>query len=414
MVLIKRGIFNPVFAFVILAVLLFVVGAKVNLLSVMGFEDDYLYYDDFNRDVFDESLWTLEKIPYRYPRYEFPSVPYGVSNGQFFIKASRSCSTDDHRTDYQTYLIPTQNLYGKSIKIKLSAVARKPSDQSWGSGSAHAKILMNGVEVYDCYSDRARDYETKTKNCLVELIPSFLHPGLYQVRVDGSDYKVINTSNPKGDGQFKVRIELKEMRCMSSWVNIDYVKFKYEYNCKIEDDEILVFDSFSSGSTINISTLTYNPEKFCLDYPVKARSFEDNGIKTDIRGEVLQRIVRGESVEVPNNEEWKVFYITKYTPDIDLRCGIDEAFDTETGQCVNPNEQVMVGCVSDSDCYIPPNCEGVKAQCIDWQCQYEGECKDNTIFVEKEKVVETEVYVPVDSEPSIFAKVWDWFKALFS
>ena len=78
---------------------------------------------------------------------------------------------------------------------------------------------------------------------------------------------------------------------------------------------------------------------------------------------------------MPENEEWKVYYITNYKEEMSLRCDINEAYDTQAGECVNPNKRRLYECDTDSDCYIPPGCEGLTATCAaNHTCQYEGSC----------------------------------------
>jgi len=168
-------------------------------------------------------------------------------------------------------------------------------------------------------------------------------------------------------------------------------------------EEILLFDSFAGGSTVNISNLAYEPVKFCLDYPIKARSFTEDGIKTDIRGEILQKIVRGQSAIVPLDEEWKVYYITKYTSGMGLRCDIGQAYNTATKTCDDPIDDAIVGCKSNSDCYIPNGCTGVTAQCVSNSCEYSGAC----------------IYQPGGGEGGLWAKImslplFQWISGLFS
>ena len=399
----------------ILAISLFVL-PKIDLSTLSatgGFFDGYTYYDDFEKGYVDFDKWTYTEHTYRcegracyadrdktcydeYPRNltnhdvgyigfgggditdsAFVVSGYGFSDdysGVSFYDGPRSCGGSEHLS-----LTPSENLLGRHLKVRLAA---DKSQAGYGS-AASASLIMNGVTAYTCKNDAYVSHDGERQNpksvyCTVEAYQSFQSPELYYLTVNGEEYGSVNVSNPDGDG--KVRFNLNpspyaRSRGERHWAGVDYVKYKYPYGCKIMKDETLVFDTFSSGSEINLSTLSHDPVRFCLDYPVKARSFEDAGIKTDVRGEVLQDISRGKSVSVPNNEEWKFFYITKWEPGIKQRCSIDEAYDTQAGECVNPNKQAIIGCAKDSDCYIPDNCFGLSAQCVDWQCEYTGKCE---------------------------------------
>lgn len=353
----KSYVLIPVVLFVLIVFGVFMRGS---FLSVIGIADDYILLDDFSRGFVDSSVWGLDGSLNR----------IGVENDVMYYSKNYNVPN--------LVMIPLDAKPGMHFKTRLQSERINPRVS--GSSviySSSATIYVNDVEAYKCI----KTDNTGTKDCTVEGITSFEDEDLYVIRVDGNDLKTVNTSNPSGDGKIKVLMSWgawNDRSYMDDWPvvkgGMDYFKYKIPYNCKINDDEILIFDSFAAGSTVNISTLTHEPVKFCLDYPIKARSFEENGIKTDIRGEILQKMVRGESTTVPENEEYKVFYITKLTSDIGLRCGIDEAYSTQTGICENPAEQIIVGCKTDADCYIPPGCTGVSSSCVENECAFQGSC----------------------------------------
>ncbi len=390
----KRGFFNPIMLAAILIIALLVVFSPKILekLSVIGIEDDYLMYDDFSRGYVDDSLWDYEG-----------TAPEVDSMGAYLPGYQAAGMT----------LIPEKEMLGKGFKTKL--LASTPYCNCAGctcrkDGYSTVSLIMNGITIYTC-GDKYN--YGKTTSCFIEGIPSFENPEVYTIRLNGEDHKSMNLSNPDGDKKVKIALNIRAYDSygvrdgkgnpLDLKPRVEFLKYKVPYNCKIEDDEILMFDSFLAGSSVNISTLSYEPVKFCLDYPIKARSFTQDGIKTDIRGEILQKMVRGKSATVPENEEWKVYYITKLTPDIDLRCDIDKAYSTETGTCENPGEQTIVGCKTASDCYVPSGCIGLTAQCVGNSCSYEGDC----------------VFPPSQKTSSLWEKImslafFQWIQSLWS
>ena len=400
---------------IITVVLLFSFAPKIaDKLSVIGIADDYILYDDFEKPYFDETLWDVEFTGGSFIGQALADEPdrIAVSGGwlsyqKYVVKKSISIGTFDYSSP-NIVLSPKSTKQGMNIKTKIRTEAKyllyAPSQFYYWS---EAYLLINDVVVYTCARPDFKGDNTRT--CTIEALASFENPEMYQLVINGEDYGVVNTSNPLGDGKVKIKSYAPDKGTWyaevkaTSKIYVDYFKYKIPYNCKIENDEVLVFDSFSEGSTVNISTLAYEPVKFCLDYPIKARSFSENGIKTDIRGEILQKIVRGQSSTVPPAEEWKVYYITKNTPNIELRCGVDEAYNTNTGICESPNEKAIVGCNFQSDCYIPPGCTGVTCDCVNDKCEYVGSC----------------IYQPQTKSTSLWDKIMtlgflQWISGLFN
>ena len=372
-------------------------------LSAIGIADDYILYDDFEKGYLDENLWDVSASTYNSETHISNNQPAinnvkcryfeGWSGTYYYdICGGISMLSDDGKLNIyhkdvngiwdrgsssSIKLLSDKELRGNSIKIlgkiKEYTGTYYTDDKVYSTSSVIN--LYFGDEKFFTYSRKSSSqYRPNTVDFLIEMIPSFEDNNLYTIKLNGVDKEVVDVSQATSDRLTMEFDGAEDGPINPAYISFDYVKYKIPYNCKIEDDEVLVFDSFSEGSTVNISTLAYEPVKFCLDYPIKARSFSENGIKTDIRGEILQKIVRGQSSTVPPAEEWKVYYITKNVPNIELRCGVDEAYNTNTGLCESPNEKAIVGCNAQSDCYIPPGCTGVSCSCVDNKCEYVGSC----------------------------------------
>lgn len=268
--------------------------------------------------------------------------------------------------------IPHFNFDGHYVKAKFVSKSSRATNHLGKSFTAVsiAVVYLNGFKIYECNMNPDNSGTiTGSKTCLFEAIPSFENDQLYSILENGDEVAQVDVGQTQTGNNMQIVVNPHLISA-----EFHYLKYKYPYNCKIEDDEVLVFDSFAAGSPVNITSLAYEPVKFCLDYPIKARSFEENGIKTDIRGEMLHKIVKGETFIVPENEEWKVYSITKYHAGMDDRCNVGESYSTKTSVCESPIEEAMVGCNTDADCYIPQGCTGVTKKCLQNQCVYEGSC----------------------------------------
>lgn len=428
---------NPIFIIAIIAIVgLAIAGPKImQKLSIIGIADDYLLYDDFEKGYLDDELWDLEtKIWDR----ESSSWNYNpvvktelcrdtmmesyANDGRhiYMICAGISLLSENnklnlHHKDFirgwsqgstgYIDLTSKDDLKGNAIKIygniRESTDFYYKNDHTYRTVST-LKLSFGDLEFFSFNRKASSPVSVNNIDILIEMIPSFEDENIYTIRLNGVDYDVVNVSSASSN---KLSIDFigNDQTYRGAYLKLDYVKYKIPYNCKIQDDEVLVFDSFSEGSTVNITNLAYEPVKFCLDYPIKARSFSEDGIKTDIRGEILQKIVRGQSAIVPPAEEWKVYYITKNTPGIELRCNIDEAYNTNTGICENPSEKAIVGCKLNSDCYIPPGCTGVTSECVNDKCEYLGSC----------------IYQPQKESTSLWDKIMSlgfmqWIAGLFN
>jgi len=95
----------------------------------------------------------------------------------------------------------------------------------------------------------------------------------------------------------------------------DYVKFKIPFNCKVFEDEYLVYEDYYPGETIKLDENFSLSEdgcevmKFCLSHPTVLS--EQSGSTRDDENEVYQALVKGNSLTVPADQTWKVIFIAK-------------------------------------------------------------------------------------------------------
>ena len=148
--------------------------------------------------------------------------------------------------------------------------------------------------------------------------------------------------------------------------NVDYVKYKIPFNCKSFEDEHLVYEDYLAGQTIRLDdNFRLNSggcevRKFCLGHPTVLSSA--SGTNIDYENEVYQKMVSGESLTVPQTENWKLIFIAKLS---------------DTGNCKEyipkPVEIVKGYCTVDEDCPVSP-CTGFYYRCEDNQCKGYGQC----------------------------------------
>lgn len=173
--------------------------------------------------------------------------------------------------------------------------------------------------------------------------------------------------------------------CQRPGLLIDYVKYEPYYSCEIDYQvEVVVRDTFYEGSTVSLSTLTYTPTKFCPQ-DLGVLIFSDQGF-TDELGSISEAIASGEQLIVPDGKYWQVDYVTQYVDDMEERCGVGEAYDTETQTCVSvahqeiPDEGLLF-CQQTQDCAIPPQCYDAEVSCINNRCEYVSDlCTEQQII----------------------------------
>jgi len=104
--------------------------------------------------------------------------------------------------------------------------------------------------------------------------------------------------------------------------SINYVKFRLPFNCKIFDDEQLVYEDYYPEEVIKLDENFKLSEdgcevmKFCLAHPTVLS--EQSGSSTDYENEIYQSLVSGKALTVPSDQTWKLIFITK--KDSEGRC----------------------------------------------------------------------------------------------
>ena len=114
-------------------------------------------------------------------------------------------------------------------------------------------------------------------------------------------------------------------------MEVDYLLFRPFFNCEVEDDQVIVKDTFST--TFTIDDLTFHPVKFCSDsLPVIIRDIE-KGITGDLRGDITRSLAKGNIIQVPEKRVYTVGYITEFQEGMAERCEISQAYNTQKKKC---------------------------------------------------------------------------------
>ncbi len=198
-------------------------------------------------------------------------------------------------------------------------------------------VFFGGQEVFTEKINFNKEYN-------IEIINSVISPNSYDIFVNGANVKRL-TFDPAQELKLYYGIDLN-----SAELHIRNIKFKIPFSCNVENDEVLLRDTFSAGSKIQIipeNTLSQNPLKLCLDFNPIVRDFEAQGVKEDKLGELLQILSRGGSYKVGQNQEVYLFYIADYKAGINERCELGQAWDTISKTCEQrvieaPDETIIV------------------------------------------------------------------------
>ena len=180
--------------------------------------------------------------------------------------------------------------------------------------------------------------------------------------------------------------------------NTHYVKYKIPFSCKIYGDEHLVYEDYFAGQTIQLdndfklSSGGCEVRKFCLGHPSTIASVD--GTTSDYENEIYQVMVSGNSLTVPQTENWKLIFITKKL---------------DTGSCEEyiplPVEIIEGYCSNDESCPESP-CVGFYYRCENNKCVGYGQCI-------KPPTPDTGSNI-WNFIKNLWPNFWNWVKGLFT
>ena len=258
-------------------------------------------------------------------------------------------------------------------------------DLQYGLGTPYSgnpasfEMRFNGVQIYYDVTDPGTGTLAPGKNGKlgVEITHRLLEPNVVDVYINSFLIQSFDLTGANPQIEFiRSKGSTERYNQLSVGVSIDNLRYRVPFGCTAANDEVLVQDTFSSGSKVSINTLTYKPTRFCLNNAPKIRSFSSQGMALDYKGEILQRLVGGDTLTVPDNQEWIIYYFTTNTGNLIPRCLMDEAYDTVYHNCAKAGTDVTtVQCKADADCPASP-CDGITVYCdgSTQKCKYNGVC----------------------------------------
>ena len=142
---------------------------------------------------------------------------------------------------------------------------------------------------------------------LVELKSSTVNSDNVYVSVNGNDKGTINLQGRP----------LKLKFGSGTW--IDFIAYN-PLGCEIRDDEEIFYTPYKAGSKIHIDDLKPRPIHFCpQETHFLIRDMGTNNIVGD-RGELMRKLVRGETIIVPESKIYYPHWVGKYVQGIRNRC----------------------------------------------------------------------------------------------
>lgn len=374
------------------------IGSSFTFFSIVTPYDNYVLYG--------ESSTGFENLTETYSRQVGSDRVYATQEGSYwgissFHDSDVGCSSALTGSDTNPTLIvdrcgdasifTTQDLIGDDLKGTLRCSLKSGGYCSIGVFESYTQgtrlIYQNSQEIYriDQYG---RSGATVTTKIGVDLEKSPTYEGIYRLFINGEYVKDVNLAGYAEAGVWTYAQTTSSGyypgRAEAEWKNLRQDLF----GCSVESDELEVAFTVFSGSSLSIQSFPYGVERFCPDHKSRIRYYDENRTRDDESNEIIQRLANGETLAVPDNEAWTVFFVTKNTgslPDGPV-CEFDEARDLSSGECV-PMAGVAHQCYVDTDCFVPDNCEGVTASCLsNEQCRYSStECISqyltNNIFV---------------------------------
>ncbi len=295
-----------------------------NLLSI-GLWDDYLIEDDF----------MIESQAFQKPFHDNPSCDY---------TAGTTSSWDCDDGTWATRGI-CNNLGCSEAEIKGNDLILQGSS-SGGDATATYKANLKNKDIkfrVELQSNGGGvnfgSHNVLSGNSgfhLIELIKDVVDEDKFLVLDNGEAVKEIIVSDSEANLEFYCNKKDGGYGGPSGYIKVDWIKSKPYFSCEVSNNEVVISDFFGEGSTYDIHDLTYEATKFCpVDYPAVVRDYSEIGIKSDVRGSIIEGLTKGKSFTVPSMQSHEIRYITTYKDDMGVRCEINEVYDTQLKECVS-------------------------------------------------------------------------------
>ena len=351
---------NPLFI-IGAVVVIFFLGSQAGLFSILGVED-WIIYDDFTvQESFNGcSHWVIGSSTNSGTKtYSCPGDVWSLvlqsgydanantkGSGWSYIPIDTLAYPDlgyGAQWTSGTLVLASKGKYGSTASLT-SKIGFKNKDAkitgiaTYNSDISDFEVLFGKTIIYDSKIDNLAStknrinegfvleiYQSLTSNNLIVIVNGVEKTVPY---VDDADDKIKFITNG--------RTSTYGGNVQGMTLGINEVKYRYFFNCEVETDEEAIRDVFNEGTSFNIHDLTYAPTKFCLDsYPAVLRSFEEGGVRADIRGEITKALARGDTITVPAGSTLSIHYIADFQTGMTERCALGEAYDTQSNVCVS-------------------------------------------------------------------------------
>jgi len=298
--------------------------------------DDYATYDDF---IVPEEFVNHSTSGTRYDRpanhkYETSKYIYeielsigsiNIGNGLLIMRSGCFASPSPWRSLYCETPIPTltlkENFKSRDVKIigKSYYLSAKVSDDVRSQSIAFLSLNNNRITL----SSRT-DYGVVSAlgdSFAIELKSSKLDYNIVYVFINGEHKETIDLAGE----ELKIAISGLDVR-------LSEIKFKVPFNCKIPENHFLGFETFSSKQ-VSLYSMTYAVKSYCLDHPVIITSATEKG--STATAEPYQKFVQGETLYIPEDQTWTIFYVFENDGTIPVVCKLGDAYDVKRGMCTN-------------------------------------------------------------------------------
>lgn len=283
--------------------------------------DDYITFEDFSQPI---ELLT-----------PFPAY-YKTVDGNFIVTADcgggnicPSVYVNGNGYLQKTYasssnLFINESFYGQDVKIGMLITVE---DASGGGGQcqASANLAINEIDVLDWYEFPSGDCSGFVNQYVsAELKTHLLDKNLVDVYFNGFYTATVQLEEPK----LELRID------SNPGFHLDYVMYRVPFSCQFGDDEMLGIETFVSSQEVGIFSMRYPVTAFCPVHPALITSEIGGGSTTDDNLEIYTEMMAGNTLIVPSDETWTIYYRFNYVAaGILTPCIEGQGYNPNSSQC---------------------------------------------------------------------------------
>lgn len=312
-----------------------------NVFSLVQFED-YLTFDDFGEDS--DIVWVSNIVVSDSGRQSgfFESDDYivrqgisswssfdgfGVESGEFYLFSYLKSAGSKGNDVFEPVLEIKEDFRGKDVVLKVRTV-------NSGENVRSGFTVYSPVGAYSSSGNGDSVIELRSDDLDSDHVALFVNSIKRAEGVlSGSDSVVlkIKPNNP-------YPLLFGTSGAAYNRLFIDFIKYKIPFSCKLEySDSVLAMETVSGGASVDIvGRGTQLREwddfsRFCLELPT-IRTKEGGA---DTTADTYIRLIKGDSVNVPEGQSYTFFYIFRDEDAVFDRCEFQnrEVLNLNTGSC---------------------------------------------------------------------------------